>query len=120
MQTSDELIIMLRALQTDSFALPACLPSYSAGIAPPEGYDEAEAYELSSVSMPPELYDVDEDRWQTGEGHTANLKLFANDVSWDRISSSNPLPTVRSCPTPAPRSGGRSAVSSSTLCTFSK
>lgn len=72
---------MLRALQADSFALPACLPTYSSGIEIPEGFVEAEAYELSSVSMPPELYDVDEDRWQVGEGHTANLKLFADDVS---------------------------------------
>jgi hypothetical protein len=72
---------MLRSLQADSFALPACLPAYSSGIEIPEGFVEAEAYELSSVSMPPELYDVDEDRWQVGEGHTANLKLFADDVS---------------------------------------
>jgi hypothetical protein len=71
---------MLRALQADSFALPSCLPTYSSGIAIPEGFVEAEAYELSSVSMPPEMYDVDEDRWQVGEGHTANLKLFADDV----------------------------------------
>ena len=82
LQTSDELLIALKGLQAESFALPACIPSYSTEIAPPEGFTEPESFDVSAVSMPPELYDIDEDRWQAGEGRTGNLKLFAEDVSF--------------------------------------
>lgn len=43
--------------------------------------DLVDAYELPTVSMPPELYDIDEDRWQVGEGQVGNLPLFGEDVS---------------------------------------
>ena len=48
---------------------------------PPEGMEVAEAYDVAAVSMPPELYDMDEDRWQVGEGQVGNIILFADDVS---------------------------------------
>lgn len=47
----------------------------------PEGEIQSETYNLEAVSMPPELYDVDEDRWQTGEGQTSSLRFFADEVS---------------------------------------
>lgn len=91
-KTSDELLTALKALQLESFVPPACIPIHSAGIFVPEGFREAETFDLSAVSMPPELYDVDEDRWQVGEGQTGNIKLFADDVSstyhtWDKARS---------------------------------
>lgn len=65
----------------DSYASPACLPLYHAGLQQPEATEVPQAYELSAASMPPELYDIDEDRWQVGEGQVGNIKLFADDVS---------------------------------------
>ncbi len=56
----------------------------------PEGTEQTEPFDLTSASMPPELYDIDEDRWQTGEGQISDIKLFADDVS--RMSTS-----LRSC-----------------------
>jgi hypothetical protein len=39
--------------------------------------------------MPPELYDVDEDRWQTGEGQTSTLRFFADEVSHGRDANTS-------------------------------
>lgn len=72
----------MQALRTDDFASPSCLPAHFTGIIPPEGLDLADVYELPTVSLPPELYDIDEDRWQVGEGQVGNLQLFAEEVSF--------------------------------------
>lgn len=45
--------------------------------------EQTEPFNLESASMPPELYDIDEDRWQTGEGQISDIQLFADDVSGD-------------------------------------
>ncbi len=46
----------------------------------PEGTELPEAYDVTAASMPPELYDIDEDRWQVGEGQVGNIVLFGEDV----------------------------------------
>lgn len=54
----------------------------------PEGATLTAPYSLSSVSMPPEMYDPDEENAQDCEGQTGGLQLFAEDV---RFSPSKEL-----------------------------
>lgn len=85
----DHLVNALRSLQAENYAAPSCLPVHRIEV--PEGYQISELYELSVVSLPPELFDIDEDRWQVGEGQVGNIKIFADDVSFqsliDRVKS---------------------------------
>jgi nuclear cap-binding protein subunit 1 len=47
----------------------------------PEGFSLGEPYELGAVSMPPEMYDVNEDSLNGGEGQIGTIKFFSDDVS---------------------------------------
>jgi nuclear cap-binding protein subunit 1 len=47
----------------------------------PEGHTLSEPYDLSVISMPPEMYDVNEDSLNGGEGQIGTIKFFADDVS---------------------------------------
>lgn len=49
----------------------------------PEGQSLAEPYDLSTISMPPEMYEVNEDSVNGGEGQIGNIKFFADDVRLD-------------------------------------
>lgn len=46
----------------------------------PDGAVLPEPYVLSSVSMPPEMYDPDEENPEDGEGRTGGLRLFGDDI----------------------------------------
>ena len=46
-----------------------------------EGLVQSEPYDLTAVSMPPEMYDVEEDGRESGEGRTSSIAFFAEDVS---------------------------------------
>jgi len=73
---------MLHELRASEYASPEVLPRPvdQAIDALPEGSVFPEPYTLSSVSMPPEMYDPDEENPQECEGQTSNLKLFAEDI----------------------------------------
>jgi nuclear cap-binding protein subunit 1 len=77
----DQLVLALQDLRNQTYKPPAALPRYWESSPLPEDMMQSTAYDLETVSMPPELYDVDEDRWQTGEGQISALRFFADDVS---------------------------------------
>lgn len=47
----------------------------------PEDVVQSEPYDLAAVSMPPEMYELDEDSREAGEGSTGTMAFYAEDVS---------------------------------------
>lgn len=70
----------LHELRANDYAAPAVLPRPFENIALPEGAEMPEPYAIAPVSMPPEMYDVDEENPQDCEGRTGGLHLFAEGV----------------------------------------
>lgn len=80
--TLSELLTALYALRTSDYVPPEVLPR-PAEEAPskfPEGAVLPDPYSLSSVYMPPEMYDPDEENPQECEGRIGGLRLFAEDI----------------------------------------
>lgn len=75
------LLSALHALRHDAYSPPDCLPRYWESAPLREDLQQAEPYDLAAVSMPPEMYDVDESSREAGEGRTGGIALFAEDVS---------------------------------------
>jgi len=84
----------------------------------PEGHSLSEPYDLSVISMPPEMYDVNEDSLNGGEGQIGTIKFFAEDVS-DLIFCLSKL-ISRWSHLPIHLSAGHYAVSSTILYISSK
>lgn len=81
-QTVAEFLAALHALRADGYAPPSVLPRPSESVTLPEGAILPDAYNLSPVNMPPDLYEAsdDLDNGQVGEGQAGCLRLFAEDV----------------------------------------
>ncbi|OCF55167.1 nuclear cap-binding protein subunit 1 [Kwoniella mangroviensis CBS 10435] len=78
--TLDNFLSALHALRADSFAPPHSLPRYWESATLSEGTIQSDPYELSPISMPPEMYAVDSNELDKGEGRIGNIKLFGDDV----------------------------------------
>jgi nuclear cap-binding protein subunit 1 len=73
---------MLHELRASDYASPEVLPRPvdQAIDNLPEGTTLFDPYTVSSVSMPPEMYDPDEENPQECEGQMGGLRLFADDI----------------------------------------
>ncbi|WVW83418.1 hypothetical protein I302_105438 [Kwoniella bestiolae CBS 10118] len=78
--TLDNFLSALHALRANSFAPPNSLPRYWEHATLSEGAIQSDPYELSPVSMPPEMYAVDSNDLDKGEGRIGNIRLFGDDV----------------------------------------
>ncbi|WWD15707.1 hypothetical protein CI109_100129 [Kwoniella shandongensis] len=78
--TLDQFLTALHSLRADAFAPPEVLPRYWEQVRDDPDAIQSDPYELAPVTMPPELYEVDQDDLDVGEGHIGALKLFAEDV----------------------------------------
>ncbi|KAK8870013.1 hypothetical protein IAR55_000583 [Kwoniella newhampshirensis] len=94
--TLDQFLTALHSLRADGFAPPEILPRYWERIAEDPEVIQSDPYELAAVSMPPEMYEVDQDDLSVGEGHIGALKLFADELQI--VPSPDTLPgwTLRS------------------------
>lgn len=77
----DNLLAALRAFQASNWEPSAVLPAYLREIVPIPGPTAPVPYELQEVAMPPELYEVDSDELDVGEGQIGNFTFFADEVS---------------------------------------
>lgn len=66
----------LQDLRSNDWKAPAVLPRPFENAILPEGAEILEPYAIASVSMPPEMYDVDEENPQDCEGRIGGLVLF--------------------------------------------
>ena len=85
-QSLNQLLSALHALREASYTPPHWLPQYWKDMSLPAGafgLVTRESYDLSIVSMPPEMYEADEENRHGGEGRTGNIAFFADDVSGD-------------------------------------
>ncbi|WVF72372.1 hypothetical protein IAT40_007187 [Kwoniella sp. CBS 6097] len=78
--TLDNLLSALHALRAGNFEPPSSLARYWELVVPPTDATSSEPFELASVSMPPEMYAVDVEELDVGEGQTGNIALFADEV----------------------------------------
>ncbi|AFR93047.2 nuclear cap-binding protein subunit 1 [Cryptococcus neoformans C23] len=76
----DNLLAALRAFQASNWEPSAVLPAYLREIVPIPGPTAPVPYELQEVAMPPELYEVDSDELDVGEGQIGNFTFFADEV----------------------------------------
>lgn len=74
------LLAALHSLRSNDYSPPECLPRPWEQVTIPEGYSLNEPYDLTVISMPPEMYEVSEDSVNSGEGQIGNIKFFADDV----------------------------------------
>jgi len=84
LQSLSQLLSVLHVLRGEGYAQPECLPRYWESASVAEGLVQselAEPYELSAVTMPPEMYDAHQDSREAGEGRTGSIAFFAEDVS---------------------------------------
>lgn len=86
-QALGTLLAALHALRSNDYNPPECLPRPWESVTVPEGSSQAEPYDLTAVSMPPELFEVNEDSVHGGEGQIGTIKFFADDVSKQSRSS---------------------------------
>lgn len=70
----------LHELRSNDWKPPAVLPRPYENAILPEGAEMPEPYAIAPVSMPPEMYDVDEENPQDCEGRTGGLILFNESV----------------------------------------
>jgi len=75
------LLAALHAFRSNDYSPPECLLRPWESVVIPEGHSLSEPYDLSAISMPPEMYDVNEDSLNGGEGQIGTIKFFAEDVS---------------------------------------
>ncbi|GMK55464.1 hypothetical protein CspeluHIS016_0205200 [Cutaneotrichosporon spelunceum] len=75
-----DLMEALSELRASEWQAPAVLPRPSENAVIPEGATMPDPYAISSVNMPPEMYDVDEENSQDCEGRTGGLMLFNEGV----------------------------------------
>ncbi|ORY25746.1 MIF4G like-domain-containing protein [Naematelia encephala] len=76
-----QLLGALHNLREGGYNPPECLTRPWEGIPGPEGDEiQSDPSELTAVSMPPELYDEDDESGSAGEGQTGTMVLFAEDV----------------------------------------
>jgi hypothetical protein len=75
------LLAALHAFRSNDYSPPECLLRPWESVVIPEGHSLSEPYDLSVISMPPEMYDVNEDSLNGGEGQIGTIKFFAEDVS---------------------------------------
>jgi hypothetical protein len=80
-QSLGHLLAALHAFRSNDYAPPECLLRPWESVVIPEGHSLSEPYDLSVISMPPEMYDVNEDSLNGGEGQIGTIKFFAEDVS---------------------------------------
>jgi hypothetical protein len=80
-QSLGHLLAALHAFRSNDYSPPECLLRPWESVVVPEGHSLSEPYDLSVISMPPEMYDVNEDSLNGGEGHIGTIKFFADDVS---------------------------------------
>ncbi|WRT66889.1 uncharacterized protein IL334_003852 [Kwoniella shivajii] len=78
--TLDNFLSALHALRANAFNPPECLPRYWESSILDENTTQSDPYELATVSMPPEMYAVDAEELDKGEGRIGNLRLFAEEV----------------------------------------
>lgn len=84
----DNLLAALRAFQASNWEPSAVLPAYLREIVPTPGPTAPIPYELQEVAMPPELYEVESDELDVGEGQIGTFTLFPDEVS-QAVGSSN-------------------------------
>jgi len=80
-QSLGHLLAALHAFRSNDYSPPECLLRPWESVVVPEGHSLSEPYDLSVISMPPEMYDVNEDSLNGGEGQIGTIKFFADDVS---------------------------------------
>jgi len=80
-QSLGHLLAALHAFRSNDYSPPECLLRPWESVVVPEGHSLSEPYDLSVISMPPEMYDVNEDSLNGGEGQIGTIKFFAADVS---------------------------------------
>lgn len=80
-QSLGHLLAALHSLRSNDYSPPECLPRPWERVEIPEGHSLAEPYDLSTVSPPPEMYEVNEDSTNGGEGQIGSIKFFGDDVS---------------------------------------
>ena len=80
-QSLGHLLAALHAFRSNDYSPPECLLRPWESVVIPEGHSLSEPYDLSVISMPPEMYDVNEDSLNGGEGQIGTIKFFAEDVS---------------------------------------
>jgi hypothetical protein len=80
-QSLGHLLAALHAFRSNDYSPPECLLRPWESVLIPEGHSLSEPYDLSVISMPPEMYDVNEDSLNGGEGQIGTIKFFAEDVS---------------------------------------
>lgn len=80
-QSLGQLLAALHSLRSNDYSPPDCLPRPWEQVVIPEGHSLAEPYNLSTVSPPPEMYEVNEDSMNGGEGQIGGIKFFGDDVS---------------------------------------
>jgi nuclear cap-binding protein subunit 1 len=85
-QSLGHLLAALHAFRSNDYSPPECLLRPWESIVIPEGHSLSEPYDLSVISMPPEMYDVNEDSLNGGEGQIGTIKFFAEDVSDPTLS----------------------------------
>nr|XP_018264090.1 uncharacterized protein I303_03968 [Kwoniella dejecticola CBS 10117]OBR86248.1 hypothetical protein I303_03968 [Kwoniella dejecticola CBS 10117] len=78
--TLDDFLSALHALRANFFNPPTCLPRHWELYTKNEDTVQSEPYELSPISMPPEMYAVDAYELDKGEGRVGNIRLFADEV----------------------------------------
>lgn len=82
-QSLGQLLAALHSLRSNDYSPPECLPRPWERVEIPEGFSLAEPFDLSTVSAPPEMYEVNEDSMNGGEGQIGSIKFFGDDVSDD-------------------------------------
>jgi hypothetical protein len=80
-QSLGHLLAALHAFRSNDYSPPECLLRPWESVVIPDGHSLSEPYDLSVISMPPEMYDVNEDSLNGGEGQIGTIKFFAEDVS---------------------------------------
>lgn len=117
----DNLLAALRAFQASNWEPSAVLPAYLREIVPTPGPTAPIPYELQEVAMPPELYEVDSDELDVGEGQIGTFSFFADEVSQAMSSSSTTTNEFsRSFLHQAPSTDGIFAALFSTSSTFTR
>jgi len=79
-QTLNQLLAALHALRDNAYSPPDCLPRYWESAPLQEGLVQSEPHDLVTVSIPPEMYDVDQGSRESREGRTGSITFFGDDV----------------------------------------